>query len=112
MNITNNLVVLGTLSFGTAVLVSSALSFLGLGTEPPQPDWGNMLAEGLQYPTAWWMLVFPGVALTVAVLSLNSVGDWLRDVTDPMARSRAGVDSLGLLAPPADGALVTTPARS
>jgi peptide/nickel transport system permease protein len=112
MNITNNLVVLGTLSFGTAVLVSSALSFLGLGTEPPQPDWGNMLAEGLQYPTAWWMLVFPGVALTIAVLSLNSLGDWLRDVTDPMARSRVGVDDTGLLVPPADGALVTAPSRS
>jgi peptide/nickel transport system permease protein len=112
MNITNNLVVLGTLSFGTAVLVSSALSFLGLGTEPPQPDWGNMLAEGLQYPTAWWMLVFPGAALTIAVLSLNSIGDWLRDVTDPMARSRVGADDTGLLVPPADGALVAAPSRS
>jgi peptide/nickel transport system permease protein len=112
MNITNNLVVLGTLSFGTAVLVSSALSFLGLGTEPPQPDWGNMLAEATQYPTAWWMLVFPGAALTIAVLSLNRLGDWLRDVTDPTARSRAVDDHTGLFIPPADGALVATPSRS
>jgi peptide/nickel transport system permease protein len=109
MNITNNLIVLGTLSFGTAVLVSSALSFLGLGTEPPQPDWGNMLAEATQYPTAWWMLVFPGAALTIAVLSLNSIGDWLRDVTDPAARTR---DDLGPIAQPADGALVAVASRS
>jgi len=111
MNITNNLVVLGTLSFGTAVLVSSALSFLGLGTEPPQPDWGNMLAEGTQYPTAWWMLVFPGAALTIAVLSLNSIGDWLRDVADPTAKSRAAADDMDLLVQP-DGALVATSTRS
>jgi len=109
MNITNNLIVLGTLSFGTAILVSSALSFLGLGTEPPLPDWGNMLAEATQYPTAWWMLVFPGAALTIAVLSLNSIGDWLRDVTDPAAKSR---DDLGLIAQPADGALVAVASRS
>lgn len=112
MNITNNIVVLGTLSFGTAVLVSSALSFLGLGTEPPQPDWGNMLAEGTQYPAAWWMLVFPGIALTIAVLSLNTIGDWLRDVTDPTARSRAVADGLGLPVLPADGALVAPASRS
>jgi ABC-type dipeptide/oligopeptide/nickel transport system permease subunit len=92
-NIMNNVTVLVTLSFGTAVLVSSALSFLGLGTEPPRPDWGNMLAEGTQYPSAWWLLVFPGLALTLAVLALNSAGDWLRDALDP---------GLGVLAGPVE----------
>jgi peptide/nickel transport system permease protein len=94
-NIMNNVVVLGTLSFGTAVLVSSALSFLGLGTEPPRPDWGNMLAEGTQYPSAWWLLVFPGAALTLAVLALNSTGDWLRDVLDPGMSMTAGQAEFG-----------------
>jgi peptide/nickel transport system permease protein len=89
-NIMNNVTVLVTLSFGTAVLVSSALSFLGLGTEPPRPDWGNMLAEGTQYPTAWWLLVFPGLALTLAVLAVNSAGDWLRDALDPGMGLAAG----------------------
>jgi peptide/nickel transport system permease protein len=89
-NIMPIVVVLGTLSFGTAILVSSALSFLGLGTEPPRPDWGNMLAEATQYPSAWWMLVFPGIALTLAVLALNSVGDWLRDALDPGMGATAG----------------------
>lgn len=98
-NIMNNAVVLGTLSFGTAVLVSSALSFLGLGTEPPRPDWGNMLAEATQYPTAWWLLVFPGLCLTIAVLAVNSAGDWLRDALDPGLMVTAGPAGPAVAAP-------------
>jgi peptide/nickel transport system permease protein len=66
------------------MLLESALSFLGLGVRPPTPSWGAMLAEGRIYVgTAWWLATFPGLAISVTVLSLNIVGDWLRDLLDP-----------------------------
>jgi peptide/nickel transport system permease protein len=64
--------------------VESSLSFLGLGVQPPTPTWGGILSDGRLYlATAWWVTAFPGLAITIAVLSINLVGDLLRDVLDP-----------------------------
>jgi peptide/nickel transport system permease protein len=83
-NVASFVIVLGTLEVGRMMLLESALSFLGLGVRPPTPSWGAMLAEGRMYlGTAWWLATFPGVAISVTVLSLNIVGDWLRDLLDP-----------------------------
>jgi peptide/nickel transport system permease protein len=78
-------------SLAFAVLAEAALSFLGLGTQPPDPSWGRMLAEGRGYiELAWWMAVFPGVAIFLTVLSFNLLGDALRDVLDPRQRTLMG----------------------
>ena len=78
------LVVIATLELGQTVLLAAALSFLGLGVQPPTPDWGATLAEGRDYLyTAWWIATFPGVALVLLVVGVNLVGDWLRDRLDP-----------------------------
>lgn len=85
------LIVQTTLSFAFAVLAESALSFLGLGVEPDTPSWGLMLRDGKDWlEQAWWLSVFPGLAITLTVLSFNLFGDALRDVLDPrMKRSGA-----------------------
>ena len=68
----------------TMIRVEANLSFLGLGVAPPTPTWGNMVREGVnQLTNAPWMSIFPGLAIMVAVLSLNLIGDGLRDVMDP-----------------------------
>jgi peptide/nickel transport system permease protein len=88
-NLLNTLVILVTLDIGGLIILTATLSFLGLGTQPPSPDWGLMMAEGKQYITyAWWLIVFPGVAILFAVLGFNLVGDWIRDVTDPKQKQR------------------------
>lgn len=75
------------LSLAFAILAEAALSFFGLGTQPPQPSWGRMLSEGRAFlQQAWWMGVFPGVAIMVTVLGFNLLGDGLRDVLDPRAQ--------------------------
>jgi len=79
------------LSFGFAwaVLVEAGLSFLGLGTPPPAPSWGNMIAEARDFiRTAWWMITIPGGMITLAVLGLNLIGDGLRDMLDPRLKNR------------------------
>jgi peptide/nickel transport system permease protein len=87
-NIINPLVVLGTLQIGWVIIVESSLSFLGAGIPPPTPSWGGMIAGGRAYlTTAWWLSVFPGIALVVVVLSVNLLGDWLRDYMDPRMRN-------------------------
>jgi peptide/nickel transport system permease protein len=87
-NVVAPLVVTATLGLGTAVLSAAALSFLGLGSPPPQPEWGRMLSEGRDYlREAWWISTFPGVAIMAAVLGMNLLGDGLRDVLDPRLRS-------------------------
>jgi len=86
-NVTAPLIVLATLGTAGAIITGSALSFLGLGIRPPAPEWGNMLAEGrefLQY--AWWVAFFPGLAIMLAVLAINLLGDGLRDALDPRLR--------------------------
>lgn len=78
------LIVQATLSFSTAILDAAALGFLGLGAQPPTPEWGTMLAEARQYILrAWWVVTFPGLAILITVLSINLVGDGLRDALDP-----------------------------
>lgn len=72
-----------TLDIGFVILIASSLSFLGLGVQPPTPDLGSMVAEGAQYlPDIWWMAVFPALAILIAVLGFNLLGDGLRDVLD------------------------------
>ncbi len=87
-NILSPLLVQATLSVGSAILTTASLSFLGLGTQPPTSDWGEMLASGRQYlPEAWWLGVFPGLFVMLAVLSVNLLGDGLRDYFDPKAKN-------------------------
>jgi peptide/nickel transport system permease protein len=86
-NIFNSVLVLATLQIGWAIVVESALSFLGAGVPPPEPTWGNLVAEGRDVlDSAWWISVFPGIAIMLVVLSFNLFGDWLRDVLDPKLR--------------------------
>lgn len=86
-NILPPVIVQISLSLSLAILSESALSFLGLGTQPPTPSWGNMLSEGRQFmEIAPWNAVFPGAAIMVAVLGFNLLGDGLRDILDPRLR--------------------------
>ena len=87
-NVLAPLVVVATLGIATAIIVGASLSFLGLGAQPPTPEWGAMLNEGRGFiRTAWWLTVFPGLAIMVTTLSINLIGDGLRDMLDPrMAR--------------------------
>lgn len=86
-NVVNTLVVLATLSVGIVILSEASLSFIGAGIPPPNPSWGVMVADGRdQIVTAWWVSFFPGLAVLLVVLSLNLLGDWLRDRLDPRYR--------------------------
>ena len=81
------LIVQATLGFCAAILDAAALGFLGLGAQPPTPEWGTMLADALQfYQRAWWLLAFPGIAILVTVMAFNLLGDGLRDALDPKLR--------------------------
>jgi peptide/nickel transport system permease protein len=81
------LIVSTSLSLSGAILADAGLSFLGLGTQPPDPSWGAMLQEGRRYmEDAWWMALYPGIAIMLAVLSFNLLGDGLRDILDPRLR--------------------------
>ncbi len=83
-NVIAPILVSATLGVGGAVLTESALSFLGLGVQPPQPSWGNILAIGRDYlHIAWWLLLFPTLAILITVLAFNLLGEGLRDVLDP-----------------------------
>ncbi|MFC7557154.1 ABC transporter permease subunit [Pseudoroseomonas wenyumeiae] len=78
------LIVQASLGFSTAILDAAALGFLGLGAQPPAPEWGTMLAGALQYyQSAWWVLAFPGISILLTVLAFNLFGDGLRDALDP-----------------------------
>lgn len=78
------LVVQLTFVFAYAILAEAALSFLGIGPPPPTPSWGNIIAEGRDYSVeAWWIMLFPGLAISLAALGMNLLGDGLRDVLDP-----------------------------
>jgi dipeptide transport system permease protein len=78
------LIVQATLGFSNAILDAAALGFLGLGAQPPTPEWGTMLAGSLQFvQRAWWVVSFPGIAILVTVLAFNLMGDGLRDALDP-----------------------------
>ena len=83
------LIVQATLSVAGSILAISSLSFLGLGIQPPTPEWGSMLSSGRQYIRyAWWVCAFPGIAIMLIILSLNLLGDGLRDALDPKLKNR------------------------
>jgi peptide/nickel transport system permease protein len=88
-NILAPLIVLASLGVGTSLLAASGLSFLGLGAQPPSPEWGAMLSTGRNYiELAWWITTFPGLVIVLAVLATNLLGDALRDALDPRLRRR------------------------
>lgn len=84
------LIVQATLAMGFALLTLAALSYIGLGVQPPDPEWGEMVSEGasLMVTGHWWLSLFPGIAILVTVLIFNLVGDGLRDILDPRMRGR------------------------
>jgi peptide/nickel transport system permease protein len=86
-NALSPVLVSATLGVAGAILTESALSFLGIGVQPPTPSWGNMLIAGKQtLGTAWWLSVFPGLAILVTVLGYNLLGEGIRDALDPRMR--------------------------
>jgi ABC-type dipeptide/oligopeptide/nickel transport system permease subunit len=87
-NVVGPIVVLVTIYLADGLLLLSSLSFLGLGTQPPTPEWGAMVSTGTQYFQNWWMATFPGLAIFTAVLAFNFIGDGLRDVFDPQSSFR------------------------
>ncbi|MEL4069773.1 ABC transporter permease [Ochrobactrum sp. GPK 3] len=87
-NLLGPVIVLMTLNMANNILLESSLTFLGLGVDPTIPSWGGMLADGRTYlQTAWWVSIFPGLAILFTVLGLNLLGDWLRDSLDPTGRT-------------------------
>ncbi|XWN34001.1 MAG: ABC transporter permease [Devosia sp.] len=89
-NIVNTIVVLATLQVGVVVILEATLSFLGIGIPRPTPAWGLLVADGRQLiVSAWWISFFPGLAILLTVLSVNLLGDWLRDRLDPKLRGMA-----------------------
>jgi peptide/nickel transport system permease protein len=88
-NIMGTILVYTTLHVGIAILDTAALSFIGLGAQPPLSEWGSMLSDGKQFITqAWWLVTFPGLAITVVVYACNIFGDCLRDMYDPKLKER------------------------
>jgi peptide/nickel transport system permease protein len=89
-NVMNTVMVLFSLQVGVAVIIEASLSFLGVGVPPPEPSWGAMMAEGRDalMEGSWWLAVFPGICITLLVLSANMLGDWLRVRLDPQLRNR------------------------
>ena len=92
-NVLGPVAVLATLDLGNAILLLSGLSFLGLGAQPPTPEWGAGVAEGTQYFQDWWIGTFPGFAIFTVVLAFNFLGDSLRDALDPRRRCGARSDA-------------------
>lgn len=93
-NIVGPIFVLTTLDFGNAILLLSGLSFLGLGTVPPTPEWGLMVSDGVQNFTAWWVAAFPGLSIASIVLAFNFIGDAARDALDPRMQKAVGSRAL------------------
>jgi peptide/nickel transport system permease protein len=90
-NVVPTLLVIATLQVGYVILLEGTLSFLGVGVPPPSPAWGLMIADGRGFlATAWWISLFPGLAMLLTVLAVNLMGDWLRDHLDPKLRQLGG----------------------
>ena len=89
-NVMNTVMVLFSLQVGVAVIIEASLSFLGVGVPPPEPSWGLMMAEGRDalMEGSWWLAVFPGICISLLVLSANMLGDWMRIRLDPQLRNR------------------------
>lgn len=83
-NVVSTFIVISTLSVATTIILEASLSFLGLGIQPPDVSWGLILSDGRDYlATSWWLATFPGIAITITVLGIIFLGDWLRDILDP-----------------------------
>ncbi len=110
-NVVPTLLVISTLQVGYVILLEGTLSFLGVGVPPPNPAWGLMIADGRGFlATAWWISLFPGLAMLLTVLAVNLMGDWLRDHLDPKLRQLGG--SPAVETPAAErGDVVAEPAR-
>jgi peptide/nickel transport system permease protein len=89
-NVMNTVMVLFSLQVGVAVIIEASLSFLGVGVPPPEPSWGLMMSEGRDalMEGSWWLAVFPGICISLLVLSANMLGDWMRVRLDPQLRNR------------------------
>jgi len=89
-NVIQSVIVIATLHIASAIQIAAGLSFLGLGAQPPHPEWGSMLNDGRDYMRSgqWWMTVFPGLAIFITVIAINLVGDGLRDALDPRLRGQ------------------------
>ncbi|HEV8440062.1 MAG TPA: ABC transporter permease [Methylomirabilota bacterium] len=112
-NVVPTLLVISTLQVGYVILLEGTLSFLGVGVPPPNPAWGLMIADGRGFlATAWWISLFPGLAMLLTVLAVNLMGDWLRDHLDPKLRQVGGrATALESPAPLIEPALEEAPAR-
>jgi peptide/nickel transport system permease protein len=87
-NVSNVIIVIASFAIPQVILAEAALSFLGVGIAPPTPTWGNMVADGRDYiSSAWWLSLWPGVALMICLLGINMVGNWLRDLLDPRMKN-------------------------
>jgi peptide/nickel transport system permease protein len=105
-NVVPTLLVISTLQVGYVILLEGTLSFLGVGVPPPNPAWGLMIADGRGFlATAWWISLFPGLAMLLTVLAVNLMGDWLRDHLDPKLRQAGGAtaaDAAAMAHPPGE----------
>ncbi|MEI7028272.1 ABC transporter permease [Paenibacillus sp. y28] len=88
-NVMSSFIVISTMNVATTIILEASLSFLGLGIKPPAVSWGGMLSDGRQYlATSWWVATFPGLAITITVLGVIFLGDWLRDMLDPRLKTK------------------------
>lgn len=86
-NCLNSVIVLATLTLGDTILIAASLSFIGLGAQPPTPEWGAMISVGRKFlMDQWWYATFPGLFILITVIGFNILGDALRDVLDPRIR--------------------------
>jgi peptide/nickel transport system permease protein len=89
-NSVGSVVVMATVDFGSAILLFSGLSFLGLGSPPPAPEWGAMVSDGASYLSFWWIATFPGLGILTMSIGANFIGDGMRDYLDPKLRKEMG----------------------
>lgn len=111
-NVVPTLLVISTLQVGYVILLEGTLSFLGVGVPPPNPAWGLMIADGRGFlATAWWITLFPGLAMLLVVLAVNLIGDWLRDSLDPKLRQAGSRATMLDATAPIEPAIADAPRR-